>query len=102
MTPNDDDDDSDIVKSQVSALRPGVHLELNVRLCPALLPDGPSPPREGQGPQLSPGAAHLAEGSSGPLKASDLQPFLEEVQGVRKGLADDSGSAATEQVFEVF
>lgn len=45
--------------------------------------------------------AHLAEGGSGPLKPSNLQPFLEEVQGVREGLADDSSSTATEQVFEV-
>lgn len=47
------------------------------------------------------GTAHLAKGGSGLLKPSDLQPFLEEVQGVREGLADDSGSTATEQVFEV-
>lgn len=48
-----------------------------------------------------PGTAHLAKGGSGLLKASDLQPFLEEVQGIRKGLADDSSSTATKQVFEV-
>lgn len=47
------------------------------------------------------GTAHLAEGGSRLLKASNLQPFLEEVQGVREGLADDASSAATQQVFEV-
>lgn len=46
-------------------------------------------------------ASNLAKGGSGLLKASDLQPFLEEVQGIRKGLADDSSSTATKQVFEV-
>lgn len=46
-------------------------------------------------------ASNLAKGGSGLLKPSDLQPFLEEVQGVRQGLANDSSSTATKQVFEV-
>lgn len=67
-----------------------------------MLPMGQELTGTGQGPELSAGgAAHLAEGDSGLLEPSDLQPFLEEVQGVRKGLADDSSSTATQQVFEV-
>lgn len=35
------------------------------------------------------------------FKAPHLQALLEEVQGIRKGLADDSRSTATKQVFKV-
>lgn len=45
--------------------------------------------------------AHLAEASPGVLKSANLKPFLNEVQGVSKGLADDSSSRATKQVFQV-
>lgn len=50
---------------------------------------------------MSRGTAHLAKGDSGLLKPSDLQPFLEEVQGIRKGLADDASPTAAKQVFQV-
>lgn len=46
------------------------------------------------------GVCSTAPAPSG-LRASDLQALLEEVQGVGQGLADDAGSAATEQVSEV-
>lgn len=68
----------------------------------AMLPRGQELTGAGQGSELSAGgAAHLAKGDSRLLEPSNLQPFLEEVQGVRKGLADDSCSTATQQVFEV-
>lgn len=67
-----------------------------------MLPKGQELTGAGQGSERSAGrAAHLAEGDSGLLEPSDLQPFLEEVQGVRQGLADDPRSTATQQVFEV-
>ena len=58
-------------------------------------------PASGKDQPCLQGTAHLAKGGSGLLKPSDLQPFLEEVQGVRQGLANDSSSTATKQVFEV-
>lgn len=67
--------------------------------CPS--PPGPLPPQCGQDQSCRQGTAHLAEAGSGLLEPSDLQPLLEEVQGIRQGLANDSGSTATEQVFEV-
>lgn len=35
------------------------------------------------------------------FKPAHLQALLDEVQGIRKGLADNSGATATKQVFKV-
>lgn len=44
---------------------------------------------------------HLPKGRPGLLKATHLQSLLEQVEGISEGFADDSSTAATNEVFNV-
>jgi hypothetical protein len=45
--------------------------------------------------------AYLAKGRPGMFEPAHLQALLDEVQGICKGLADNSRTTATKQVFKV-